>query len=242
MAATFPAFTELLQSPETRAQLGLPDRLELCTKNKKTGKRTCKELPIFGSFEVSRAKGGTPARPEAFDYWTASVVRAAPGAFGSKSARVKAGCLFERVHYTSKKGKRKGQTVSKDVALPYRCPPGSKGHVESGTCRTPEGQQVEPIRDWRCGPQDTKPCQASSKEGRRSCPVQLVWRDGSPYLRFCTETNKPGHLVAVDNPRDAQGLAARACAQWKRDGKRFTADNPAVQVAEGLGGLLDAEE
>jgi hypothetical protein len=49
---------------------------------------------------------------------------------------------------------------------------------------------------------------------RSTCPVQLVWVDGKPNLRFCRELGKPGHLVPVSNISEAMKISDAACAKW----------------------------
>lgn len=49
--------------------------------------------------------------------------------------------------------------------------------------------------------------------GLRSCPVQLVFVNGTPYLRLCTQAYRPGFLVKVKDGADAYDAAGRACAE-----------------------------
>lgn len=51
---------------------------------------------------------------------------------------------------------------------------------------------------------------------RAACPVQLVFVKGQPSLRFCKKKNKPGYLVPVNSPEQAQAMAQKACATWKK--------------------------
>jgi len=68
--------------------------------------------------------------------------------------------------------------------------------------------------DTFCKP-TSKPC-----GDRSSCPVQLVWLRGQPHLRFCATQGQPGHVVQVENAKDAQALAAEACKDWPNPKKK----------------------
>ncbi len=59
-----------------------------------------------------------------------------------------------------------------------------------------------------------EPC----REKRKGCPVQLVFREGKTYLRFCVARRKPGPLVEVRSPRDAVRKAQKACKCWEKSG------------------------
>jgi len=63
--------------------------------------------------------------------------------------------------------------------------------------------------DTRCKESIGKPC-----SDRASCPVQLVWVDGKPNLRFCNEQGEPGNLVGVTDPAQATAYAKDACKDW----------------------------
>jgi hypothetical protein len=75
---------------------------------------------------------------------------------------------------------------------------------------------------------------------RKGCPVQLVFRKGEPFLRFCKKagSGKPGHFVSVPDVSEARRLTAEACAAWSASGGRFTAQNPAVVAAGGALGRV----
>lgn len=79
-----------------------------------------------------------------------------------------------------------------------------------------EGECLEQIYDTYCKPKDD-PCVTT----RKGCPVQFIFVEGKPTLRFCTEPKKPGHIVPVDSPEEAQRLAEEACKDWKR-GKKWS--------------------
>lgn len=76
----------------------------------------------------------------------------------------------------------------------------------------------------------SEPC----KSKRKGCPVQLVFKDSKPFVRFCRRAGngKPGWLVAAKSPDHARELVGKACAQWKRT-RSFTSSNPAVVEAGG---------
>jgi hypothetical protein len=63
--------------------------------------------------------------------------------------------------------------------------------------------------DTRCKESRSKPC-----GDRASCPVQLVWLEGKPNLRFCNEQDEPGYLVSVKDPAQATIYAKKACEAW----------------------------
>jgi hypothetical protein len=218
------------------------------------------------TYKINRPKAGSVARPAAFDYWTASAVPA------SKAAE-RATCLVETVEY---KGKAKGQAEkvvkSKDVRLPFRCPPGArarkvgagatgasscvvevaprsqkpfrcptgttpgtvgKGKAEKRVCEKP----VEPVRDWSCGPSGN-PCSTA----RKTCPVQFVWRDAKPNLRFCgtklTASGQPnpkpgpGWLVPVASVQEAVKLSEEACERWSANGYKLNDNDPLIARAK----------
>lgn len=50
-----------------------------------------------------------------------------------------------------------------------------------------------------------------SKFALTKCKVQLTFKQGVPYLRFCTSPNKPGRLVPVRSATEARLLSERIC-------------------------------
>jgi hypothetical protein len=44
--------------------------------------------------------------------------------------------------------------------------------------------------------------------------VQLFFKRGTPYLRFCKQKNKPGHVLEMRSVEQAQKAAAKACKCW----------------------------
>lgn len=144
------------------------------------------------------------------------------------------------------------------------CPSGSRVRVRDGesVCETRDGKRVgfdcsTRVRRYEIGAPNTKtsrqgkaagviitgpgldyttasqPCMSS----RKACPVQLVFKSGAPHLRFCRTagSGEPGYLVPTPDPSAARKLSAEACAQWNRDGKKFTPTNPAVVAAKAAG-------
>jgi hypothetical protein len=92
------------------------------------------------------------------------------------------------------------------------------------------------------------PCRLLSKgqrsAGLRTCPVQLVFVKGAPFLRMCTQANRPGFLVKVKDGVDAYEAAGRACAeagfavpQNKKVFSRELLKRANVEVEETLGRL-----
>lgn len=79
-------------------------------------------------------------------------------------------------------------------------------------CRSgsPDEGCQDTVYDSFCAGSNSDPCGSP----RSTCPVQLVWVDGKPNLRFCKEQNKPGYLVPVKDVRDAMAVSNAACASW----------------------------
>ena len=80
--------------------------------------------------------------------------------------------------------------------------------------------------------------------GLRTCPVQLVFVKGSPFLRMCSAAGKPGFLVKVKDGVEAYEAAGRACAEAgfavpknKKVFSRELLTRAGVEVEEGLGGV-----
>jgi hypothetical protein len=57
----------------------------------------------------------------------------------------------------------------------------------------------------------SKPCDA-----RASCPVQLIFLRGVPYLRFCQVRGERGYAIPISSPEEGQARAEEACRNWKR--------------------------
>jgi hypothetical protein len=168
-------------------------------------------------------------------------------------AKDRTSCVTEQVEYL---GKTQGVQTKKikTVRLPFRCPPGAevvkvgKGEKGKSVCMF-DGKAVDPVRDWSCGPSN-KPC----KGKRKTCPVQFVWRDGKPNLRFCktlitfkpkkredgekvdvkrivSPIAVPGWLVPVKSAQEAAKLAKEACERWTANKNTLYADDPVVKLA-----------
>ena len=84
----------------------------------------------------------------------------------------------------------------------------------------------------------SKPCQFP----RKTCPVQLVFRDGEVKLRFCKGVDQPGYLVPVSSPEEALALSQAACAEWAEDAKAFSGRNRAVVASKGQLGAVRAKK
>ena len=74
------------------------------------------------------------------------------------------------------------------------------------------GRLKNGVPDNYCGA--TSPPCGSAKEMRSSCPVQLMYLEGKPALRFCVRPQAPGFVVPVQSPEQAEAIARRACAKW----------------------------
>jgi len=78
-------------------------------------------------------------------------------------------------------------------------------------CRSgPREACKDTVYDSFCAGTNSDPCGSP----RATCPVQLVWVDGKPNLRFCREQGKPGYLVPVTDVREAMRVSDAACAKW----------------------------
>lgn len=80
------------------------------------------------------------------------------------------------------------------------------------------------------------------KSARKTCPVQLVFRDGEIKLRFCKGLNQPGYMVSVSSPEEALALSQAACAEWAEDSKAFSGRNRAVIASKGQLGAVRAKK
>jgi len=74
----------------------------------------------------------------------------------------------------------------------------------------------------------SKPCstlpyttKGGKEKGRKTCPVQLFFREGTPFIRFCRagKRNEPGHAVEANDIDHAQKLATAACKCWTKSHK-----------------------
>jgi hypothetical protein len=99
----------------------------------------------------------------------------------------------------------------------YMCRPGQTPGVDCGCEEKPgkKGQftgRVHPveagIKDSFCKKDD--PCGSA----RVACPVQAIWINGRPFLRFCNELKKPGWIIPAPSVKEAQKIARKACAKW----------------------------
>ena len=75
---------------------------------------------------------------------------------------------------------------------------------------------------------------------RKSCPVQLVYKRGQPFLRLCREPERPGHLIPFRSVAQARKAAQEACRCWTRsskDRKKRSFDRCAIvkKLSTGLG-------
>ena len=79
----------------------------------------------------------------------------------------------------------------------------------------------------------TKPCPAA----KTLCRAQLVFVEGSPFLRICRKRGKPGYLVAVKDARHANKVSAAICACTWQSGGNVDACVERVEPGAPLGGL-----
>lgn len=85
-----------------------------------------------------------------------------------------------------------------------------------------------------------KPCAAAGrsrtgKKTRSTCPVQLIYKNGQPYLRFCLAQKRPGKVIAVSSADEAQRVSAEVCKCWRKNRKQFGKCLPASTPLGGLG-------
>lgn len=135
-----------------------------------------------------------------------------PNVISAKSKDDKSVCVNIQVEAIRKKNTKtaaKGTKYQKNVKLPYACPPKTK--FVNGKCS--DGSEPKP--HISCGNRGT-PCGTD----RQTCPVQFVFKAGVPHLRFCGAKGQKAPLVKVTNPKEAQALATKACAQWERTTRR----------------------
>jgi hypothetical protein len=66
-----------------------------------------------------------------------------------------------------------------------------------------------------CQPQTSAPCATA----RASCPVQLVFSEGRPALRFCMEKGERGPAKYFSDVEEAAEFAMKACAEWSKNGR-----------------------
>jgi hypothetical protein len=80
-----------------------------------------------------------------------------------------------------------------------------------------------------------KPCGTTV---RKTCPVQLFYRRGQPFLRFCRKPKTAGRTMMVDSPQQAQRIASAACKCWTKshkDPKKRSFDKCRILKDAGLG-------
>jgi hypothetical protein len=68
-------------------------------------------------------------------------------------------------------------------------------------------------------PKANPPCRDSTK--RKTCPVQLAYDEGQPFLRFCHTANRKGYRVDVASPKDALEKGRAICADWAANNRLF---------------------
>jgi hypothetical protein len=86
----------------------------------------------------------------------------------------------------------------------------------------------------------SSPCGGKFKGGKpKGCPIQYIFApDGTPHLRLCTASNRPGFLVKVESPVTAYAQAVRLC----REGGYYPNPQPfSREVAERAKVPLEAE-
>jgi hypothetical protein len=64
--------------------------------------------------------------------------------------------------------------------------------------------------DAFCAGSNSDPCGSP----RATCPVQLVWVEGKPNLRFCKVQGEPGYMVPVKDVSEAMRVSDEACENW----------------------------
>ena len=195
--------------------------------------------PAGGTHRVGRLLRPIEVEPNpSYRYTTPSVL----GKRGKK-ARKDRGCIERTVDFwcfkpegkKSDKCFRTEEEANENAAgRTVRYKPGSA--FTGMRCRTKlkKGEQcTDKVYDAFCWGSDSKPCGSA----RSTCPVQLVWVDGKPNLRFCKQLGEPGYLVPVKDVKEAMKISTDACAQWPY--KLGTVEK--TEGDEGEGGGWDPE-
>lgn len=114
-------------------------------------------------------------------------------------------------------------SVSVDIRPGFRYTSGTAVPPRTASARRARGCEENPKGHFTGRLTGGKPdafCKAQSdpcgdpKNPRTGCPVQLVFIEGAPNLRFCEKPGEPGYLVPVDSPEHAEKIARKACEKW----------------------------
>lgn len=86
------------------------------------------------------------------------------------------------------------------------------------------------------------PCRSAGRakggaKTRSTCPVQLIYKSGQPFLRFCLAQKRPGKVIPVSSASEAQRISAEVCKCWRKNRKQFGKCLPANTP---LGGVRKA--
>jgi hypothetical protein len=153
------------------------------------GDRKCIEKNTKAGKAVGLVPKIDPYVPEGFRYTSPSVHRGRRGrAVGAQEKRAH-GCLQVR---------RGGKNVF-------------TGYVEKG------GKQ---FKDPFCASSGSSPCDTKrfwANPTAGSCPVQMVYVEGSPALRLCTGPGKAGRILKATSTDDLMKQAKQACKHWKKN-------------------------
>lgn len=102
------------------------------------------------------------------------------------------------------------EAVEKADGKPVRYKPEMRFTGKRCLSGKPDASCRDKAYDAFCQGSSVDPCASP----RATCPVQLVWVDGRPNLRFCKERGKPGYLVKVKNVAEAMQISKEACDKW----------------------------
>jgi hypothetical protein len=105
--------------------------------------------------------------------------------------------------------KTEEEAIEEAAGAPVKHSPEKK--FNGKRCRSgPREACTDTVYDSFCAGSNSDPCGSP----RATCPVQLVWIDGKPNLRFCKEQGKPGYMVPVPDVKEAMRVSEAACAKW----------------------------
>lgn len=91
-----------------------------------------------------------------------------------------------------------------------------KGSVDLRREYGTTSKSVEACGVHRSGPDKgkPKPCNKPCNTLSKRCPVQLVFAEGQPTLRFCRTKGQPGFVKPISSAAEAVKISSAACHHW----------------------------